>query len=587
MRRSTSTATGWPAPSGGCRCKIFGMEEGPGVDAGPSPRPRPAADQHPARPRRGRRDRPALSAARSAGRRRHRDPRPEGGDRRSAHRRGLPLGGRPRRTSTTQPADAVLSREPAGPHPRAAADGRGLLGRSCARRKPRAGRRRAAACQPRQGARCSGSCCGTASWTDERRGLRGRRRARRAVGGRAPGRARRARSTVLRGAPARPAGAAAPISTPTLGMTIDNGNHLVLSGNHAAHDYLRTHRRARTALAGPTEAEFDFCDVRDGRALDACGPTTGRSPGGCSSKAAACPAPTPPTTCALLTLLRPQGGPAARRGDRLQGPLWERLMRAVAAGGAEHRRRPRARPRWPARWCARPWRAAAAPTRRASPIRPSPPPSSILPSPSWPRHGAEVRTRPAGRRRSRRTARARSALSVGGETIAARRRRRGDRLAMPPWVTPGAGAGLIGARRIPRHRQRAFQDRAAAGRAADGRRDRRRRRSGCSPSTDRISVTVSGADAIVDMPREETGGGALGRRRQGLRPRRADAALADRQGAARHLRRHAGPGRQAARGRAPAGATLRWPATGPRPACPPPSRARCAPATRRPSSSWR
>ena len=31
-----------------------------------------------------------------------------------------------------------------------------------------------------------------------------------------------------------------------VGMTIDNGNHLLLSGNHAALAYLREHRRRRT-----------------------------------------------------------------------------------------------------------------------------------------------------------------------------------------------------------------------------------------------------------------------------------------------------------------------------------------------------
>src|SRR5436190_18159989 len=45
-----------------------------------------------------------------------------------------------------------------------------------------------------------------------------------------------------------------------VGMTIDNGNHLLLSGNHAALDYLRSiggeHR-----LAGPDTAEFHFADL--------------------------------------------------------------------------------------------------------------------------------------------------------------------------------------------------------------------------------------------------------------------------------------------------------------------------------------
>jgi squalene-associated FAD-dependent desaturase len=46
-----------------------------------------------------------------------------------------------------------------------------------------------------------------------------------------------------------------------VGMTIDNGNHLLLSGNHAALDFLRTigseHR-----LIGPPAAEFPFLDLK-------------------------------------------------------------------------------------------------------------------------------------------------------------------------------------------------------------------------------------------------------------------------------------------------------------------------------------
>ncbi len=43
------------------------------------------------------------------------------------------------------------------------------------------------------------------------------------------------------------------------GMEIDNGSHLLLSGNHAARGYLRT-IGAEAALKGPDRAEFDFVD---------------------------------------------------------------------------------------------------------------------------------------------------------------------------------------------------------------------------------------------------------------------------------------------------------------------------------------
>ena len=45
-----------------------------------------------------------------------------------------------------------------------------------------------------------------------------------------------------------------------LGMTIDNGNHLLLSGNHAALDYLRD-IGAEDRLIGPPAAEFPFVDL--------------------------------------------------------------------------------------------------------------------------------------------------------------------------------------------------------------------------------------------------------------------------------------------------------------------------------------
>src|SRR5580692_3721640 len=49
----------------------------------------------------------------------------------------------------------------------------------------------------------------------------------------------------------------------SLGMTIDNGNHLLLSGNRAALDYLRD-IGGTDRLAGPDHAEFPFVDFTSG-----------------------------------------------------------------------------------------------------------------------------------------------------------------------------------------------------------------------------------------------------------------------------------------------------------------------------------
>jgi len=47
---------------------------------------------------------------------------------------------------------------------------------------------------------------------------------------------------------------------PNLGLTIDNGNHLVLSGNHAVYGYLQRIGSAG-ALSGPDHATVDFVDL--------------------------------------------------------------------------------------------------------------------------------------------------------------------------------------------------------------------------------------------------------------------------------------------------------------------------------------
>jgi squalene-associated FAD-dependent desaturase len=50
---------------------------------------------------------------------------------------------------------------------------------------------------------------------------------------------------------------------PQLGLTIDNGNHLVLSGNPAVARF-RARIGATTPLAGPDHADFTFHDLKDG-----------------------------------------------------------------------------------------------------------------------------------------------------------------------------------------------------------------------------------------------------------------------------------------------------------------------------------
>jgi squalene-associated FAD-dependent desaturase len=110
----------------------------------------------------------------------------------------------------------------------------------------------------------------------------------------------------------------------TMGMTIDNGNHFVLSGNHATHDYLRT-LGAADRLAGPKDANWDFCDARDGRRW-----TLRINPGPVGWWVLAKDRRVPDTHAAdylpLIKLLRPQGERRLRDVIRCEGPLWERLI---------------------------------------------------------------------------------------------------------------------------------------------------------------------------------------------------------------------------------------------------------------------
>ena len=111
---------------------------------------------------------------------------------------------------------------------------------------------------------------------------------------------------------------------PKLGLTIDNGNHLVLSGNRAVHAYLAT-IGASDRLTGSDEARFPYVDVRDG-ARWVLHPNAGPVPWWLFSKARRVPGTRPSDYLALAKLLRAKPGQTI--GDVLPttGPLWERLL---------------------------------------------------------------------------------------------------------------------------------------------------------------------------------------------------------------------------------------------------------------------
>ena len=181
----------------------------------------------------------------------------------------------------------------------------------------------------------SGSSCATRS-SDGSHRPRHRRRARRPCR-RGAARADAARASSCTRRPGRPAAAAAPITTPRSDMMIDNGNHLLLSGNHAALRLSRRRSAPRDRLVGPPTREFPVRRSRHRRALDAARSTTAAFRGGSSTQAAACRARALRDYLALARLLRPPAGKPIGEVDRLQRAALRPPDAAAAARRAQHR----------------------------------------------------------------------------------------------------------------------------------------------------------------------------------------------------------------------------------------------------------
>jgi squalene-associated FAD-dependent desaturase len=105
---------------------------------------------------------------------------------------------------------------------------------------------------------------------------------------------------------------------------IDNGNHLVLSGNRAVQDYLNR-IGARNALAGPPHAEFAFVDLADGTRW-VLKPNEGPVPYWVAHERRRVPDTRAADYAEYAPLL--WAGKKARIGDvvRERGFLWRRLM---------------------------------------------------------------------------------------------------------------------------------------------------------------------------------------------------------------------------------------------------------------------
>jgi hydroxysqualene dehydroxylase len=114
---------------------------------------------------------------------------------------------------------------------------------------------------------------------------------------------------------------------PTLGLVIDNGNHLLLSGNHEALDYL-DRIGARDTLHDPGAAVFDFADLRSGERwrLDL---SEGRIPWWLFDAKKRVPGTTFGEYFAPLGVFMKGGSATVRDAMACEGLLYERLWRPL------------------------------------------------------------------------------------------------------------------------------------------------------------------------------------------------------------------------------------------------------------------
>jgi squalene-associated FAD-dependent desaturase len=110
-----------------------------------------------------------------------------------------------------------------------------------------------------------------------------------------------------------------------LGLTIDNGNHLVLSGNPAVHAYL-ARIGAPDRLTGPRETEFPFVDLATGERWTV-RPNAGPLPWWIFAKDRGVPGARLSDYLAMGALAFTNAGKRVDQAVGCEGPVWDRLMR--------------------------------------------------------------------------------------------------------------------------------------------------------------------------------------------------------------------------------------------------------------------
>jgi squalene-associated FAD-dependent desaturase len=114
---------------------------------------------------------------------------------------------------------------------------------------------------------------------------------------------------------------------PQLGLTIDNGNHLVLSGNKAVATYL-ARIGASTRLSGPPHADFAFADLLTG-ARWTVRINDGRVPRWILSAGRRVPGTRAADYLPLARLLRGRADETVADRAPCAGPVWKRLLEPV------------------------------------------------------------------------------------------------------------------------------------------------------------------------------------------------------------------------------------------------------------------
>jgi squalene-associated FAD-dependent desaturase len=109
-----------------------------------------------------------------------------------------------------------------------------------------------------------------------------------------------------------------------LGLIIDNGNHLVMTGNHAVMRYLDA-IGARDRLAGPDKAEFSFADLKTGERW-VLRPNDGPLPWWIFDRTRRAPGTKAADYLGLGRLLLAKPGQRVNQVVKCEGLVWDRLL---------------------------------------------------------------------------------------------------------------------------------------------------------------------------------------------------------------------------------------------------------------------